>query len=68
MKKKLVKIGKSLIIYIVIVMIFLSNISYAYTQDEVGSAIAGFAKHVVTEYGDQVEYEQLGDYRSSGLY
>lgn len=66
MKRKLLKIGKSLIVYIVIVMIFLSNISYAYSQEEVGNAVAGFAKHVVDTYGDNgtgsVKYRQcVGD-------
>ena len=47
MKKSIKKIIKSLIIYFVVCMLFLSNVCYGYTQAEVGDAIAGFAAHVV---------------------
>ncbi len=53
------KIGKSIIICIVIFVIFFSNISYGYTPEEVGNAVAGFARHVVDDYGDHVGYRQL---------
>ena len=58
MNKIIRKIGKKIIIYFTIGMLLLSNICYGYTQEEVGNAIAGFAAHVVSEYGDQVEYSQ----------
>ena len=60
------KVTKKIIIYFVVCMLFLSNISYGYSQAEVGDAIAGFAAHVVSEYGDQVLYEQLGSYQGDG--
>lgn len=66
MKKSIKKIIKSLIIYFVVCMLFLSNVCYGYTQAEVGDAIAAFAAHVVSEYGDQVLYEQLGEYQGDG--
>lgn len=67
--KKIRLFAKKIIIYIIIFMIVISSItpiSFAYTQSEVGKAVAGFAKHVVDEYGNpgkkRVGYRRfLGD-------
>ena len=73
MIRKLKKVGKCLIIYIVICMTILSSVSYGYTVEEVGNAVAGFAMHVVDTYGNKefggngtVLYEQLGDHGHPG--
>lgn len=66
MKVFLKRTLKRLIIYYVVFMLLLSNVCYGYTQAEVGDAIAGFAANVVSEYGDQVLYEQLGSYQNDG--
>ena len=60
MKRAIKRIGKCLIIYIVIIMLFLSNVGYCgYTPEEVGDAVAGFAAHVSTTCKDHLGYRQL---------
>ncbi len=66
MKQVLKKVGKSIIIYVVLIMTVFSNICYGgYTQEEVGDAVAGFAKHLcesnsTSHYGDggDLQYSQ----------
>ena len=65
--KRMKLIFKRIIIYIVVFMMLLSNTCYGgYTQEQVGDAVAGFAANVVSEYGDQVKYEQLGSFQNDG--
>ena len=56
---------KNIIIFIVIFVLIFSTItpvSLAYTPEEVGNAVAGFAKHAVDTYGEHTGYrQQKGD-------
>ena len=60
MKEIVKKFVKVLIIYVVITMTIFSTISYGYTPEEVGDAIAGYAAHVITDYRNKVRYSQNG--------
>jgi hypothetical protein len=57
LKRMLIKI----VIYIVIFMIIMSDFAscFAYSQEEVGNAIAGFAAHVVKDCGNKICYRQI---------
>lgn len=64
--KKLKLLTRRIIICIVIFMLIFSSVastSFAYTPEEVGNAVAGFAKHVVDTYGPNgkniVGYRQI---------
>ena len=50
MKRFILKLGKCLIIYIVIFMTILTGISYGYTSAEVSQAAADFAYWILTTY------------------
>ena len=54
MKRIIKKFLKCLIIYVVIFMTVLSNISYGYTVKEVGEAVAGYAESLL-EWGNKEE-------------
>lgn len=59
--KKIDNFAKKIILCIIIIMLVLSCItpvSLGYTQDEVGKAIAGYAKTVMEQYTSQIYYTQ----------
>ena len=58
MKRIILKIGKCLIVYIVVFMTMLTGVSYGLSQDYLGSAIASSAAYIASTYTSNVNYSQ----------